>query len=291
MFVRLKKFIVVAILDPVVRALPQNVKTHFIAHALRREALEAAPYASFLNREVLASIYLHGNGLEIGGLNNPLNVPPEVKVQYVDLKVSEELQKSNPGLTIKEPDIVMDGQKLSGIEDESQDFVIANHFIEHCEDPIGTIENFLRVVKRDGILYLAIPDMRFTFDVVRPVTTFEHLLRDHREGGEWSRFGHHQEFHQLVLGITDEKQILRNLNEVGHTHYHVWSQVELLEMIVRLRRELQFDFQLEAFLNHRRFEAVLIIRKGAAKMSDQEVAAYLSHEREVYRKRYPDFEF
>jgi predicted SAM-dependent methyltransferase len=243
---------------------------------------------------VLARIYLSGNGIEIGAFNNPLKVPSDVRVQYVDFKRSEELLESHPNLSAKQitaPDIVTDGEKLTGIEDQSQDFVIANHFLEHCEDPIGTIESFLRVIKRDGILYLAIPDKRFTFDVRRPLTTFEHLLKDHREGGEWSRFEHHEELHRLVLGITDEKQIRRNIKEMGHTHCHVWSQVELLEMLVRLRRELHFDFELEAFLNNGRFEAVLIIRKGAAKMSDQEVAACLSSEREVYRKRYPDFEF
>ncbi|HVS80579.1 MAG TPA: methyltransferase domain-containing protein [Pyrinomonadaceae bacterium] len=245
-----------------------------------------------LNREVLASIYLRGNGIEIGALNNPLKVPSDVKVQYVDCKIPEELQKfyvSQEG--IKAPDILMDGEKLTGIKDESQDFVIANHFIEHCEDPIGTIENFLRVVKRHGILFLTLPDKRFTFDVCRPLTTFEHLLRDYREGGEWSRFGHHEEGHRLILGITDEKQIRRNIEEMGDTHYHVWTQIEMLEMVVRLRRELAFDFELEVFLNHPPHEAILIIRKGAAKMSEQEELAWFKGEREAYRKRYPDFEF
>jgi SAM-dependent methyltransferase len=245
-----------------------------------------------LDREALASIYLRGNGIEIGALNNPLKVPPDVKVQYVDCKTPGELQKfyvSQEG--IKAPDILMDGEKLTGIKDESQDFVIANHFIEHCEDPIGTIENFLRVVKRHGILFLTLPDKRFTFDVCRPLTTFEHLLRDYREGGEWSRFGHHEEGHRLILGITDEKQIRRNIEEMGDTHYHVWTQIEMLEMVARLRRELAFDFELEAFLNHPPHEAILIIRKGAAKMSEQEELAWFKGEREAYRKRYPDFDF
>jgi len=245
-----------------------------------------------LNREELASIYLSGNGIEVGALHSPLKVPSDAKVQYVDLKMPEELRKFYVGLTdIKVPDILTDGEKLTGVKDESQDFVIANHFIEHCEDLIGTIENFLRVVKRNGILFLALPDKRFTFDVRRPLTTFEHLLRDYREGGEWSRFGHHEEAHRLILGITDEKQIRRHMEEMADTHYHVWTQIEMLEMVVRLRRELAFDFELEAFLNHPPLEAILIIRKGAAKMSEQDELAWLNGEREAYRKRYPDFEF
>lgn len=245
-----------------------------------------------LNREGLASIYLRGNGIEVGALHSPLKVPSDAKVRYVDLKMPEELQKFYVGLTdIKVPDILTDGEKLTGVKDESQDFVIANHLLEHCEDPIGTIENFLRVVKRNGILFLALPDKRFTFDARRPLTTFEHLLRDYREGGEWSRFGHHEEVHRLIFGITDEKQVRRHMETMADTHYHVWTQIEMLEMVVRLRRELAFDFELETFLNHPPLEAILIIRKGAAKMSEQDELAWLNGEREAYRKRYPDFEF
>lgn len=245
-----------------------------------------------LNREVLAGIYLSGNGIEVGALHSPLKVPPQAHVQYVDIKMPEELQKFYVGVKeIKVADILTDGEKLTGIDDESQDFVIANHFIEHCQNPIGTIQNFLRVLKRKGILFLTIPDKRFTFDVRRPETTFEHLLRDYREGAEWSRFGHHEEAHRLILGITDEKQIRRHMEGMADAHYHVWTQIDILEMVVRLRKDLAFDFDLEAFVNNPPLEAILIIRKGAAKMSEQDELAWISNEREAYRKRYPDFQF
>jgi hypothetical protein len=65
----------------------------------------------------------------------------------------------------------------------------------------------------------------------------------------------------------------------------------MLEMVVRLRKELAFDFQLEVFLNHPPLEAILIIRKGAAKMSEHDELEWLEREREAYRKRYPDFTF
>jgi predicted SAM-dependent methyltransferase len=245
-----------------------------------------------LHREALASIYLRGAGIEVGALNNPLKVPSDVTVQYVDIKLPEELEKFYVGVTdIKAPDIVTDGEKLTGVADESQDFVIANHFIEHCEDPIGTIENFLRVVKPNGILFLTLPDKRFTFDFCRPVTTFEHLMRDYRDGGEWSRFGHHEEMHRLLFGITDETQIRRHIEQLAETHYHVWTQIEMLELVVRLRTHLAFDFEVEAFLNHPPLEAILILRKGAAKMSAEDEQAWFTREREAYRMRYPDFEF
>ena len=285
----LKGFVVSKILDPAIRLMPQTAKAYFLTHSLLEETGRPP-----LSREALARIYLRGSGIEIGAFNNPLKVPSDVRVQYVDFKATEELLESHPDLSarqITKPDIVTDGETLTGVEDESQDFVVANHFLEHCEDPIGAIKNFLRVVKPNGIVFLAIPDKRFTFDFRRPTTSFEHLLRDHREGGEWSRFGHHEELHKFVLGITDEQQIRRNMEEMGHTHYHVWTQVEMLDMVARLRSDLAFDFELELFLSHARFEGIVIIRKGAAKMSEQEEQSWLKLERETYRKRYPDFEF
>jgi len=48
---------------------------------------------------------------------------------------------------IRPVDIVTEGETLEGVADNSEDFVIANHMVEHCEDPIGTIRHMLRVLK------------------------------------------------------------------------------------------------------------------------------------------------
>jgi len=61
----------------------------------------------------------------------------------------EELKKQYPELSaynLVEPDILDDGETLSSISDDSVDFVIANHMIEHCQKSL--VENFLRVLKR-----------------------------------------------------------------------------------------------------------------------------------------------
>jgi predicted SAM-dependent methyltransferase len=50
-----------------------------------------------------------------------------------------------------EVDIVDDGENLSSVLDASVDFIIANHMIEHCQNPIFAIENWLRVLKLGGI--------------------------------------------------------------------------------------------------------------------------------------------
>ena len=81
-----------------------------------------------------------------------------------------------------EVEIIDDGERLDKIADASQDFVIANHFLEHCQNPIMALRNMLRVLRVGGILFRAVPDKRYTVDVERPVTTLDHVWRDYAQG-------------------------------------------------------------------------------------------------------------
>ena len=64
----------------------------------------------------------------------------------------------------------------------------------NCEDPLRALSTFLRVVRPGGVVYLAIPDKRFTFDVSREVTSIAHVLRDYHEGPQCSREEHYLEW-------------------------------------------------------------------------------------------------
>ncbi len=121
----------------------------------------------WLDREAVASHYLKGTGIEIGALHNPLKVSSSAKIKYVDRMPVAELRKQYPELASKdlvEADIIDNGEKLATVANASQDFVIANHFIEHCENPIDALKNLARVLKKDGIIYMCVPDKRYTFD-------------------------------------------------------------------------------------------------------------------------------
>ena len=224
-------------------------------------------------RNRLAADYLRGQGIEIGALHFPLQVPRGATVRYVDRLPALELRRQYPELeayNLVPVDIVDDGERLTSVADESQDFVIANHFLEHCEDPIGTLRNFFRVVKPEGILYLSIPDKRYTFDRSRPVTPLNHLIRDHEEGPEWSRRGHYEEWARYVWApmtspTPDDDAIRREAERLLHRrysiHFHVWTQVEMIELMSYLRRWFRFDFER---VDKHGFETVLVLRKGAA---------------------------
>jgi SAM-dependent methyltransferase len=218
-------------------------------------------------RYALAKRYLKGAGIEIGALHRPLAVPGSIKVRYVDRLPVPELRAQYPELKncrLVDTDIVDDGERLGGIADGSQDFVIANHFLEHCEDPIGAMVNFMRVIRPGGIIYMAVPDKRFTFDSDRPVTPLAHLIRDHAEGALWSRSGHFEQWSRLVDDKfkEDPDRDVAQLKSGNYSiHFHVWTCYELLELLVYLRRELLPELETEEFILCGG-EAIFILRKG-----------------------------
>jgi SAM-dependent methyltransferase len=103
----------------------------------------------------LARRYIRGAGIEVGGLNQPLPVPVGVSVTYVDRASVHELNAYHPNLSsIKSPDIVADFELLDPIPAGSQDFLIANHVLEHVENPIAALVAVRRVLRTGGIAFL-----------------------------------------------------------------------------------------------------------------------------------------
>jgi predicted SAM-dependent methyltransferase len=220
-----------------------------------------------ISREVIANQYLSGVGIEIGALSNPLLVPKDVNVRYVDRLSVEGLRKHYPELNDLELvniDIIADGEHLEVIGDATQDFVIANHFIEHCANPILTINNMLRVLKKNGILFIALPDKRQCFDVDRPETTFEHLMKDYKEGPDWSRKAHFEEWSRLVNKVSDGYEVKENvarLMEMDYSiHYHVFTPDTILEFFSKVKDVLHFPFEYEVFYRNGA-EVIIILRR------------------------------
>lgn len=219
------------------------------------------------DRAAVASRYLKGEGIEIGALHTPLSVPRVARVKYVDRMSVLDLRKQYPELDsvkLVNTDIIDDGERLSSIQDSTQNFVIANHFIEHCQNPLMALENMFRVLKENGMLYLAIPDKRFIFDIDRPVTPLDHLLKDYTEGPEWSKAQHYEEFVKLVGKVQNdaevEKQTSRLIDIDYSIHFHVWTQAEMCELISALNRRLALHFDMELFLKNGT-ECIFILRK------------------------------
>lgn len=229
----------------------------------RRDQVQAAPLLPALNREFISRHFVGGTGLEIGALHNPMPVSPGTIVRYVDRLPVDDLRRQYPelaALPLVPLDIIDNGETLATIADASQDFVIANHFLEHCEDPIGTVKTFHRVLRQNGVLYLAIPEKTSTFDRDRPVTSLGHLLHDHQHGPAASREAHFREWALLVDKRVDDleahvEQLLRKNYSI---HFHVWDQQRWLEFVTLLQQMI--GFRLELVCQHG-IELITVLRK------------------------------
>lgn len=222
-----------------------------------------------LSREDIAGRYLKGEGIEIGALHNPLRVPRQAKVKYLDRLSVPDLRRQYPelsGQNLVTVDIIDDGETLATVQEQSQDFVIANHFLEHCQDPIRALVNMFRVLKNEGVLYLSVPDKRLSFDKDRPTTSLEHLKKDHLEGPEWSRRDAFEEYVTKVDKITDpvesQKRIALYMNMNYAIHFHAFTEMEMLELVSFLKKELRVPCTIELMLKHN-IEVIMILRKSA----------------------------
>jgi SAM-dependent methyltransferase len=217
-------------------------------------------------RRRLANRYLTGTGLEIGALHRPLRTPAAARVRYVDRMDTPSLRREYPELAAQplvDVDVIDNGETLESQPDGSADFVIANHFIEHTQDPIGTLENHLRVLRPQGIMYLAVPDRRRTFDVDRPPTPLEHVLKDRQEGPAGSKGLHQEEWARFVEQVP-EADIATRVDQLEQTdysiHFHVWTPEEFTAMLEHARREEGLPFEIEQLVPNRH-EFIVILRR------------------------------
>jgi predicted SAM-dependent methyltransferase len=216
-------------------------------------------------RELITNLFIKGDGIEIGALHNPLIIPKTAKVKYVDRMTVPDLRKHYPELNssgLVNVDIICNGEKLENVENNSQDFVVANHFLEHCQNPLLALKNILRVIKIGGVAYIAVPDKRYTFDIDRPVTQFEHIEKDYFEGPENSREAHFKEWVEYVNKIEDaevkKNRIIELMNIDYSIHFHVWTQRELLDFLSKARNYFFFDVEMFHKNGH---EIIVILSK------------------------------
>jgi predicted SAM-dependent methyltransferase len=216
-----------------------------------------------------AQWFLHGEGIEIGALHNPLPVSPLAKVKYVDRMSAAGLRAQYPELSelpLVDPEIIDNGETLSTVAAGSQDFIIASHFLEHCQNPIATLQTFMHVLGPDGILFLVIPDKLYTFDKDRPSTSLEHVVRDFEQGPEWSREQHFREYARLVDHASPgeaEEARARYLMELDYSiHYHVWTKPQLLELLGFANEKYNLAYEVRFFMDNGQ-EGIYILQKSA----------------------------
>jgi hypothetical protein len=155
-----------------------------------------------LNRQAALLENIHkGNsvGVEVGPLHNPLAPKKDGwKTTVVDWADRDELVKyykqNNPPEnhrlieSIEDVDIVWKsgslGELLCAHRIEEQDYFVSSHNIEHTRDIIDYLRSASSVLKLEGIVAMAIPDLRFCFDYFRCPSSISDALRVFRTPGD-----------------------------------------------------------------------------------------------------------
>ena len=204
-------------------------------------------------RDLTALLHIEGEGIEIGALHNPSFVPNGAKIRYVDYVSLHEQEASYPYLkgNMEEQLIIDDGEKLEKIAESSLDFIVANHFLEHTRNPLGTVRIHLKKLKIGGKLLYPVPDKRYTFDSERPVTSFEHVVRDDKLGHEISDWSHYLEFAEFADKLTDRGAIERHAKVLqdmdNRIHFHVWDADAAREFFEKAQAYLENSFTIVSF--------------------------------------------
>jgi SAM-dependent methyltransferase len=130
-------------------------------------------------------------GVELGPLNRPLIRRSDGDVLYGDHLSTEALRHKYAGHgavagadPIVEVDLVLQDRTLAEALGTRGpvDYIVASHVAEHLADPIGWLNDCAAALREDGILFLVLPDKRFTFDGLRAPSTTGDLIGSHLAG-------------------------------------------------------------------------------------------------------------
>lgn len=123
-----------------------------------------------------------GVGLEFGPLTNPVVAKCEGRVYYADHQSTEGLiNKYAKDVRVDEAmicpvDVVIDSE-LSVLGSYPKfDYIIASHVFEHFPNPIGWLRGIANYLRPGAVLALAIPDKRYTFDILRKRTELSEVI-------------------------------------------------------------------------------------------------------------------
>lgn len=92
---------------------------------------------------------------------------------------------------------VAETMNLQRIKDESYNFLLSSHVLEHSANAIQSLSEWFRIIKVNGSLILLLPHKDGTFDHLRPVTQLSHFIDDYAAGTMEDDLTHLPEILQL----------------------------------------------------------------------------------------------
>jgi SAM-dependent methyltransferase len=134
-----------------------------------------------------------------------------------------------------------EGGDLQDIPDETYDFILSCHMLEHSANPLRALKAWRRVLKPNGSLVLLLPNKSMTFDHRRPVTSLAHLIEDFESGTTEEDLTHLPEIlrlHDIVRdpeagGYEKFKERSERNAEFRGMHQHVFDPPLVRAMLER----------------------------------------------------------
>lgn len=183
----------------------------------------------YLNRASIAAAFLKGRGVEIGAFSQPNDLPPDREITFYDRYPAQTLREvydPDCGRPLMAPDYVGQAETLDGLPDAAFDFLIANHVIEHLQDPILFLQSIARKLVPGGRAMIAAPDKRYCMDKPRSLTPFEHLVDDHELGTAPRQRAHFVRYYVEAGGqeqaVAEANADHADMDDIRF-HYHVWD--------------------------------------------------------------------
>lgn len=193
--------------------------------------------SSMQMREIAAS-RLRGKGIEVGAAASPFPIPLHCNVEYADIcppaTIKDKLYVGQNTFTLIEPTWITDLENIEGIEDNSLDFIVACHVIEHVKNVLLALENAYNKLRIGGSLVLVISDKERTFDKNRELTTLEHLILDYKNPSSERDREHYVEFYKLAFTTEPDKldeKVDKMFHQKGDIHYHTFTYESFASMI------------------------------------------------------------
>lgn len=182
--------------------------------------------------------YCRGLGLEIGPGRFPYC--PKPGAVYLDSHTDAKgLPYGTPS-----PDIVARAGAIPR-PDGTFDYVLSAHVLEHMQNTIPVLREWIRVLKPGGVLFTILPHAERTIDRYRAKTTLAHHIRDAEVLTDDFDTSHNDEIREGWSKLPDfEEQARQYESEWGAPvwdfkfrfehdviHFHVWTQDEIVRLL------------------------------------------------------------
>ena len=203
--------------------------------------------------------YAQGIGIEIGALCFPWSMHHDVSIRFIDRKrpLSGLIQNYEPVQFL-----MAESPLFTKMESESNDFLFSSHVLEHSEEVISSVRNWLRILKRGGHLLIAMKDSESYHR--RPVTGWEHLLEEYlfKEKIEQNRREHFIEYFTSSCALERaslDAAIEAALKTEIRIHFHSFTKNSAINFTETLHSVYGgFSIQEMLFASH---EVFIVLRK------------------------------